>query len=125
MTKSNVKHASYTDKTKMHELMSKYLHPVTGTDYYRYEDTWNDDRIAKSINKNFSKWHVQTLRVEVFGKLKARGQSANLSKGRASATRITALENQIRRLIIYCGCNAQETANILGNAENNGSEKES
>ena len=116
--------ASYVDKTHMHKLLNQYLHPIENTDKFRYEDGWDDEKIAKAVDPRFSAHHAQRIRMEVFGAIKRKiDYTKNLT--RSSLTeKIISLENQIRRLIEYCGCNAQERAEILGNAETNGPEKE-
>ena len=103
MTKKSIVSSSYIDKRAIHELLNKYLHPIENSDKYRYEDTWNDERIAKSVNPEFGAWHAQRVRTEVFGQLVARGVSINPGKRNTLLLRITTLENQVRRLITYCG----------------------
>lgn len=117
--------SSYTEKRKMHDLLNEHLHQIGDSEFYRYEENWNDERVAISINPKFSSWHTQALRIEIFGKLKARGNVLLYKVGGTSRKRIAILEEQLRRLIEYCGCNDQETADILGNAESNNLDEES
>ena len=117
--------ASYTDKTKIHELLTKYLHPIENTEFYRYEDGWNDERIAAIVNSKFGFHHAQTVRMEVFGKLKNRGNILLYKTGGTLSVRMEAVEKQIRKLVAYCGCNAEEEAYILSNVEIKDPEDES
>ena len=112
--------ATYKQKKAIDEALNTYLHPIENTDMYRYEDGWNDERIAKSIDESLNKNHVLPLRLEIYGKMQRTEYGKNqYSMGGQVSNRLMKIEKQLRRLIQYCGCNAQEEAEILGNVESN------
>ena len=104
--------ATYKQKKAIDEALNTYFHPIENSDLYRYEDGWDDERIAKSVDESLNRNHVFPIRLEVYGKIQ-RTESGRVSN------RLIAVEKQLRRLITYCGCNAQEEADILGNVESN------
>ena len=86
-----------------------------GTCYYI--DNWSDQRILDELDGSLNIGAVQRVRKEIFGGLFTKG----VRKGShlIIRTRVTVLENQLRRLMDLLAVNANERAIVLGNADNN------
>ena len=110
--------ATYKQKKAIDEALNTYYHSIEDTDFYRYEDGWNDECIAKSVNENLNKNHVLPIRLEMYGKMQRSEYGKNqFSTSGSISLRLKTLEDQFKRLIEYCGCNAQEREEILGSVE--------
>ncbi len=115
--------ATYKQKKAIDEALNTYLHLIEDTNLYRYEDGWDDERIAIFVDENLNKNHVLPIRLEIYGKIQRINYGKNqYSIGGQVSVRLIVIEKQLRRLIQYCGCNAQEEAEILGNVESNGAD---
>ena len=86
-----------------------------GTCYYI--DNWSDQRILDELDGSLNIGAVQRVRKEIFGGLFAKG--VRTGGHPIIRTRVTVLENQLRRLMDLLAVNANERAIILGNADNN------
>ena len=86
-----------------------------GTCYYI--DNWSDQRILDELDGSLNIGAVQRVRKELFGGLFAKG--VRTGGHPIIRTRVTVLENQLRRLMDLLAVNANERAIVLGNADNN------
>jgi len=101
---------------EIHKVLEERLHPCDdGTDRFRYEDGWSDERVSQSIDERLTKSSTATVRKEMFGELK---KAYNVRSRHRLGGRITALENQLRRLLQLTLC-ADDAALVLGNNEDN------
>ena len=108
--------ATFAEKMKIHEILIERLHPVEGTDLFRYEDGWSDLRVSQTVRDTLTGSPAATVRKEVFGQLMyAQGGSPR----REHERRITALENQLRRLMSVCNISAADRARVIGDVGTN------
>ena len=107
----------------MLELLKERLHTVGETGLFRYEDGWSDERIAQTVELTLPANVAAKVRVECFGLLYKSGGSPSAGKRLRLNYRVTATENQIRRILDWLESSFQLTANdraeILGNIKTN------
>ena len=116
MTRKTTVCATFTEKLAIKALLDERLHPVEGTDKFRYEDGWSDESIAKAVREALSANITAKIRNECFGKLhncgKKSGQTSSSIK-----LRVERLESQLVYLLDwmqhYGGLPAQERDAII------------
>ena len=86
-----------------------------GTCYYI--DNWSDQRILDELKDGLNVGAVQRVRKELFGSFFTKG--VRTGGHPIIRTRVTALENQLRRLMDLLAVNANERAVVLGNTDTN------
>lgn len=91
-------HATGAHKIQMYELMKLHLTVVTPADpltkarpIVKYEDHWNDERVAKTVDQGLSVSSASSLREEVFGVIR-------LARVSAHGDQIDALDGLVRGL---------------------------
>ncbi len=98
MTRKTTVCATFPEKLAIKALLDERLHPVEGTELFRYEDGWNDEVVAKTAHERLAGNIVAKIRTECFGKLFNHGRTP----GRVNASlkvRVALLEGQLERLI--------------------------
>jgi len=98
------------EKLAMVELYEKYLHPIKDTEFFRFEDGWDDKRIAKEVNPNFGVSHARFVRIELHGIVKKQAKPKVLTP--RLKERIEILEAQVEKLIKMVGLNIEEQETI-------------
>ncbi len=115
--------ATFTEKVGILEMLKERLHAVGETELFRYEDGWSDERIAQTVELTLPANITAKVRVECFGLLYKSGGSPSAGKRLRLNYRVTATENQIRRILdwleISFQLNAQDRSKILGNIRTN------
>ena len=99
MTRKTTICATFVEKLAIKALLDERLHAVEGTDKFRYEDGWDDERVAKWVRDALSGKITAKIRNECFGKLHNCGKKS----GRATTSlkvRLAVLEEQLKRLIV-------------------------
>jgi len=88
--------STLAEKWAMKALMDEHLHPIKDTNYFCYDEDWNDEKVSKTVNPAFNAAHARFVRMEMFGKI--RGWSKSPSDPLNLETRITILEAKIKEL---------------------------
>jgi hypothetical protein len=61
--------ANYIEQRKMEEILRNVLVKTDKEGVWLYKDGWDDNRVAKEVNKEFTESHVHTVRRAMFGSL--------------------------------------------------------
>ncbi len=69
MTRKPTICATFLEKLAIKAMLDERLHPVDGTELFRYEEGWNDGVTAHYINPTLSGNITAKIRNECFGKL--------------------------------------------------------
>jgi hypothetical protein len=112
ISKGKMQSSTLAEKMAIKELLDQYLHPIENTKFFRYEDSWNDQRIAGEINPALTFTHAKFVRLQMFGSLKKQGRGKSNSprlKGR-----VDVLETQIRKLVGAVGLTLEEQKIVMG-----------
>ncbi len=121
--------ATFPEKVGVLEMLKERLHTVGETGFFRYEDGWNDERISQTVELTLPANVTAKIRVECFGLLYKSGGSPSKGKRLRLNYRVTATENQIRRILDWLESSFQLTpqdrAEILGNIRTNTDAEES
>ncbi len=71
--------ASTFETIQMHALMKEHIEQ--SGEYWIYDEGWNDERVATSINPALNRSHAANLRLKMFGKLmSAPGEGVNAER---------------------------------------------
>lgn len=60
------------DVIKCHLLMQEHLHKIDGSDLWKYDEGWDDQRIVAEVGGSSGPTKVSNLRLELFGKLQTK-----------------------------------------------------
>ena len=113
MTRKTTVCATFTEKLEIKALLDERLHPVEGTNLFRYEDGWNDDIVAKTVRLALSDTIAAKIRNECFGKLHNYGKKPGKPSTGLKA-RVAQLEERLQRLADFTTTTAEEYADIIG-----------
>ena len=97
MTRKTNERPNFEEKLALFELLKQRLHPVEGTDKFRYEEGWDDEVVAKTVNTRLEANATAFVRKESkqFGLLIRQSSASSAT----TKTRVTALEEKLNRLI--------------------------
>ncbi len=117
MTRKTAISATFTEKLAIKTLLDERLHPVDGTvpELFRYEEGWNDERVAHHINPLLGSNHTAKIRCECFGKLYGKQPTKRVKY----EERLTVLEGQFQRALLCMKLTPEEWVFIHSNAEDN------
>ncbi len=107
-------HATLAEKLAVNLILAERLHPIEGSDLFRYEEGWTDYRIAQEVHPRLGSNNVRGVRLEMFGPLQ---RTFSPTTPNALEARVTLLENQLRRILDVhrkLGLNAEDREYILG-----------
>ena len=112
--------ATFAEKMDIHEILSDRLHSIEGSNLFRYEEGWSDLRVSQVVRSNLTASPTAKIRKDMFGQLMYAQGGRTKSE---HEKRITALENQLRRLIDWMNPNAEIRAELIGDVDTNKVEK--
>ena len=98
MTRKTTVCATFPEKLAIKALLDERLHPVEGTDKFRYEDGWDDERVAKWVREALSGNVTANIRHECFGKLHNYGKKSDRANT-GLKLRVERLESQLELLL--------------------------
>ena len=105
MTRKTTVCATFTEKLAIKVLLDERLHPVEGTDRFRYEDGWSDGIVAYEVRKDslpakeaLSGNVTAKIRNECFGKLHNYGKKLGAPSSSVKL-RVEVLEERLYRLL--------------------------
>jgi hypothetical protein len=84
---------SLADKIRANEIMTAHLHPVEGTNKFRYDEGWSDAKIAETIGHNLGAQHIYKVRMSLFEAL-----NNPLPIGMNTGSRLGGVEDATKRL---------------------------
>ena|ERR1700678_3713234 len=87
---ANTRHATIAEIIKTNELLAQHVKKLDNG-LCKYEDNWDDEKIAKEVSSELSSASVKKIRVDMFGKL------FHMVKGRSSEELI-AVQSAIAKL---------------------------
>ena len=88
--------ATYLQRKLIDEILSKRLHAIEGTSLFRYEEGWDDERVAKEINPQLTSSATTYVRNAVYGKLQ---KTRRVQVGTVTKVRVERLEYQLVLLL--------------------------
>lgn len=87
--------SSARDKYRIFELLRGHLKPIPNTEFYVYDEGWDDERVAKEVNPKLTAGHVIRLRLNAIGELRQRPKPAGQGKLRGDINDLLIAHNAL------------------------------